>query len=368
MLRTADEIVYRSNRHSPSHSKGCKRTPDSLCRARYPRDLHASTVVDPDSGAIRFRKSEPWINTYNPVLSFLLRCNTDVTCLLSGTQVRAIVAYVTDYITKTGHKPQDVFATIKSVIDQMDEVVANSTGDHAAARLLVVKIVNALSAMQQIGGPAACAYLLGNPDHYTDQNFKTFFWTSYIAYVASTASSQPALAPIADSDNDERVMIGVENETVVPYYRVNDYRYRPLHYEDMSLHMYLTTTVVKKTRSNAPSTTDNESSTGGYRFQPPHPLCETHRVFDVLQGTEYVLNFIGPSLPRKDIGDREVYCRAMLVFFKPGGWRDGNDVIGPHDSWTAAFAATSFPESAMKVMNNMNVLYECLDARDDYSA
>ncbi|EPT05109.1 hypothetical protein FOMPIDRAFT_1107226, partial [Fomitopsis schrenkii] len=111
----SDDIVYRSNRHSESHSKGCKKTPDSICRARYPRELYPQTVIDPDSGAIRFKKTEAWINTFNPVLSFLLRCNTDVTCLLSGTQVRAIIAYVTDYISKGGFDPESVFNTIKSI-------------------------------------------------------------------------------------------------------------------------------------------------------------------------------------------------------------------------------------------------------------
>lgn len=58
----------------------------------------------------------------------------------------------------------------------------------------------------------------------------------------------------------------------------------------------------------------------------------------------------------------------MLVFFKPDGWRTGEDIVAGHDSWEAAFDATEFSEASVKIMKNMNVLYECLDARDDYSA
>ncbi|KZT03007.1 uncharacterized protein LAESUDRAFT_660557, partial [Laetiporus sulphureus 93-53] len=119
VLRDADQVVYMSNRHQcrlqTNHSKGCRRSSDSLCRARFPRDMHPSTEVDIDTGAIHFKKSEPWINTFNPVMSYALRCNTDVTCLLSGTQVRAIIAYITDYITKSPLKTHSIFETVRTV-------------------------------------------------------------------------------------------------------------------------------------------------------------------------------------------------------------------------------------------------------------
>ncbi|KAI0351717.1 hypothetical protein OH77DRAFT_1363640, partial [Trametes cingulata] len=111
----ADEIVYLSNRHDARHSKGCLRGKTQYCRARFPREVRPVTMVDPDNGALRFKQTDPWLNTYNPILSYLLRCNTDVSCLLSGTQVRAIIAYVTDYVTKAQLKTYSVFEAVKSV-------------------------------------------------------------------------------------------------------------------------------------------------------------------------------------------------------------------------------------------------------------
>jgi len=46
------------------------------------------------------------------------------------------------------------------------------------ARSLITKIVNALTAKLKIGGPMASLYLLGNPDHYTNQKFVVFYWKS----------------------------------------------------------------------------------------------------------------------------------------------------------------------------------------------
>ncbi|KZT10315.1 uncharacterized protein LAESUDRAFT_613779, partial [Laetiporus sulphureus 93-53] len=87
------------------------------CQARFPHNIHPSTEVDIGTGAIHFKKSEPWINTFNPVMSYALRCNTDVTCLLLRTQVCTIITYITDYITKSPLKTHSIFETVCTVLD-----------------------------------------------------------------------------------------------------------------------------------------------------------------------------------------------------------------------------------------------------------
>ncbi|KAF8589258.1 hypothetical protein K439DRAFT_1645168 [Ramaria rubella] len=49
---------------------------------------------------INLKKGEAWINTFTPIVTYLLRCNSDVTSLLSGTAIKAVIAYVTDYSIK----------------------------------------------------------------------------------------------------------------------------------------------------------------------------------------------------------------------------------------------------------------------------
>ena len=393
MLQESDDIVFRSNQHTRNHTKGCKRTPTSQCKARYPRELFNETIVDPATGAIRFKKQEAWINTFNPLLSYLLRCNTDVTCLLSGTQVKAVIAYVTDYISKAAYKSDSVFSAVKSIVERYDDILTNHSGRHDAARAVVIKIVNALSAMQQVGAPAACAYLLGNPDHYTDQVFKTFYWMSYVDFVSSTSDIQdPHSAEESEDDLSEKVVVAREDDNIVPYYRVNDYIYRPPEFGHLTLYEYMTSTVIRRVRKVcSPSLTTNQTdnvfgenpsqddaadvddvqlphSLSGYRFLSEHPLVESHRVFSLSADKKYVLNFVGPVLPRKDVGDRNMYCKTMLVFFKPGGWRVGTDLSTNYGSWEDVYDATIFDSAHVEIMRNMNVLYECLDARDDYAA
>ena len=74
------------------------------------------------------------MNTVSPVLTYLLRCNTDVTSLLSGTAIKAIVAYVTEYVTKPGLKTYSIFDTICSVFDKNSEMIGGDHKRHETAR------------------------------------------------------------------------------------------------------------------------------------------------------------------------------------------------------------------------------------------
>ena len=99
-------------------------------------------------------------------------------------------------------------------------------------------------------------------------------------------------------------------------------------------------------------------------FLSEHPLAGTHGVRYLK--TARIPNFIGNTLPRHDQGDREYYCSAMLALFKP--WRSGLDLRHKSDSWDEAFQSHEFLARQLEVMKNMNIRYECLDARDDFHA
>jgi hypothetical protein len=97
-----------------------------------------------------------------------------------------------------------------------------------------------------------------------------------------------------------------------------------------------------------------------------HPLHETHHVYCVTEKYAKVPNFLGGSLPRHDSGDREYYCSAMLTLFVP--WRTGKDIKQEGQSWDESFTTHNFTKRQKDIMKFFNIKYECLDARDDYSA
>ncbi|KAJ7656082.1 hypothetical protein DFH06DRAFT_899625, partial [Mycena polygramma] len=80
----------------------------------------------------------------------------------------------------------------------------------------------------------------------------------------------------------------------------------------------------------------------------------------------FVNILLGDRMPRPDrtAGEKDRWCRAMLILFKP--WRCLKDLKAGQETWTAAFNRTVFSDSARKVMDNMNIENECKDAKDRY--
>ena len=195
---TVDDILLRSNIHRCSFSdpeknkfkaKGCLNK-DGICKARFPRPFVPETAINVDDGYINLKKLEPLLNTISPCITYLFRCNTDVTSLLSGTSIKAVISYVTNYIAKPTLKTYQIFATAYNVFDKN----ANSNSDENSsrtddARKIILNIVNALSSKMEIGSPMASMYLLKNPDHYTSHGFIPFFWKSFVNDVTKSEAS-----------------------------------------------------------------------------------------------------------------------------------------------------------------------------------
>ena len=147
---TVDDLILRSNVHnvalqSQQMRKKVKKSEEAvltsmeIAKHRFPRQIFEETQVDPKTGALNIKKGERWINTLTPIVTFLLRCNTDVTSLLSGTAIKAIVAYISDYVTKPGLKTYTIFDTIRSVFDKSSEMLGGTQKRKDKARSIITK-------------------------------------------------------------------------------------------------------------------------------------------------------------------------------------------------------------------------------------
>ncbi|KAF9455953.1 hypothetical protein BDZ94DRAFT_1178848, partial [Collybia nuda] len=126
-----DDIVFKTNVHTcGSNLKrdgtqdarrnwvGCLDNVWRKCKARFPRPTFKTTEVDLATGNLNVKKGEPWINTVSPVISYLFRCNTDVTSLRSGTAIKGVLLYVSNYVTKPALKTHIIFDTIRSMFQK----------------------------------------------------------------------------------------------------------------------------------------------------------------------------------------------------------------------------------------------------------
>ncbi|VDB96794.1 unnamed protein product [Peniophora sp. CBMAI 1063] len=103
-----------------------------------------------------------------------------------------------------------------------------------------------------------------------------------------------------------------------------------------------------------------------FQFSKDHPQHKTHRIRMASEDQAKIPNFIGGILPRRDKGDVDEYCRAMLTLFKP--WNDALSLKAPEQTWQAAYETYEFTPRDRTIMGFFHVRYECNDARDDFRA
>ena len=399
---TVNDLIFRNNRHT-CRTNWCLKNKWKKCKARFPRPLVPYTSVD-KTGHINIKKSESMINTYNPILTYLLRCNTDVTSLLSGTSIKAVIAYVTDYVTKSPLKTYNIFETICDVFDRNTVIINGDDDREEKARSLLVKIVNGLTTKMQIGSPMAASYLLGLPDHYTSHTFKPCHWRPFVSEVLNC---WPDTNNIKESNHQtEKVILRKINGQYVTFSAVSDYTCRPVCLEQMNLYDWFRLCEKRKinntgrydepvefksnefenditdsetidipthpedphdpTQDFKNKCTENDGTSKALRFLPDHPQHDKYRVDLLSEDQANVPNFLGGPLPRKDNGNQEYYFATMITLFKP--WRHGSDVKKTGQTWQHTFETHEFTPHELEVMNHFNIRYECLDARDDYHA
>lgn len=64
------------HRHTSTCYKYFKKTStdEPVCRMRYPKEIHASTAIDIDTGEIRMKRAHPMVNNFNEWLLLACRC------------------------------------------------------------------------------------------------------------------------------------------------------------------------------------------------------------------------------------------------------------------------------------------------------
>ena len=243
---TVDDIMAKSNIHTCTSNRnkdgtvnkarqyvGCLNNKWGKCKARFPRPIFQTTEVDTETGALNMKKWESMINTVTPLVTYLFRCNTDVTSLKSGTALKAVILYVSDYITKASLKTHVIFDTVCAMFHKNSEMIGGSDARKEKARRLMTKIVNSLSVKMEIGALMACMYLLQNPDHYTNYKFVTFYWQSYVQNVQNAWNPKPV------TDFPEKVTLMKQHGRIIGLSQVYDYIYRPTELEDLNLYEWI---------------------------------------------------------------------------------------------------------------------------------
>ncbi|PBK59622.1 hypothetical protein ARMSODRAFT_899013, partial [Armillaria solidipes] len=160
-----------------------------------------------------------------------MRCNTDVTSLSSGTAIKAVVLYISNYITKSSLKTHVVFEVIRDIFAKSSDVLQSHLPEKEKARRLVGKIVNLLAVKLELGAPMLAMYLLGHPDHYTDHKFIPFYWKTFVNDVRNYWT-----LPDEEQEGSDNVIIIRQGSNLHGFSPVMDYTLRNQQLLNLSLY------------------------------------------------------------------------------------------------------------------------------------
>ncbi|CAF4334893.1 unnamed protein product, partial [Rotaria sp. Silwood2] len=324
------QLVETGNKHK--HSDTCykysnpKQGDKKSCRLRMPRKLVPVSTIDPDTGHISMRRSDPWINNFNEYLIAACRSNMDIKFIWSGSDAKALVYYITDYVTKMSLSFHDTFSLIQKSIASLKNLWHETDKESAIekSRKLVLRCYNTLASQQELSGVQVASHLMNWGDHYTTHRFQGLF------LIQTEKALQTQL-------NEMRAKRKLELEARAE--------------AGKSI----------KEKFNQKGRSPNER----YPFQKQHPQATTYLMMKYSQ--PHVPILYGPQIPRRDREDtRERYSRALLTLFVP--WRTVADLCDMNQTWEDAFKSRQHLISvhSRMVIENIQLLHECKKDRDDH--
>ena len=319
---------------------------------RMPREMFPMTIINPESGEIRMRRSHPMINNFNQSIISVCRCNMDIKFIWSGTDAKALVYYCTDYITKTNLSFHDTYSLVQKAIEPNNN---NGITDNSVdkARMLVLRCYNSLASQQELSGVQVTTYLMDYGDHYASHAFANIFLIAIERYLqneldrnkadlasSSTSTQMTNPNPIdVVEDEDENNAAAMEEhfsikqstdpqKLILVNLRI-DYQFRSpaletvCLYEFVSLfHRRLFTDKDRHITNHSPTNIEDIRPVSGrphqerYTFMAEHPQSRSHGI--IKRPKPVVPVFIGPQIPRKDREETQERCsRAIATLFIP---------------------------------------------------
>ena len=402
--------------HSDTCYKYCdKNDPNKTCRFELEENnVTPESSIDNATGVIVLQHLDGLVNNFNPTVIEAMRCNMDLKFIGTGDDAKALIFYITDYVTKSPLKAHVSYSALEHAMKKFHSM--ENLGDDTAdvAKRLLRKCAFSLTSNQELSGQQVASYLLGYTDNYTSHQFCNLYWPSFERYIDNqlpspecfvhseqappddTYDDVPDSSPsdddfeadderdYADVDVDEdevTVGAGETGNLVMLGGQLSDYVYRGHRLENVSLWDFVAqTTKIATTRVARGSSTSFADNHDPIDLQAVHsrqleyvPFLASHpeherKLLKVLRHTDRRIPVpIGPALPRRDRDyEWNKYCRLMLLLFKP--WRSVSDLRMHFNNWPRAYEdeVPRFDAEVNDIMSNMQLLHECRDSRDEH--
>ncbi|KAL6304622.1 hypothetical protein BKA93DRAFT_720895, partial [Sparassis latifolia] len=167
-----------------SHSKTCFKYwkgPPAPKECRFDLDEKNTTIestIDEETGDIKLRHLDGMVNNFNATILECVRCNMDIKFIGSGESAKAVLFYITDYITKSQMNAHVSYSALKLAIKKLGEFNPNDDNITVRAKRLLQKCSFEIISHQELSAQQVSSYLQQLEDHFTSHEYCKLYWTT----------------------------------------------------------------------------------------------------------------------------------------------------------------------------------------------
>ncbi|KAJ6570553.1 hypothetical protein DFH09DRAFT_1313152 [Mycena vulgaris] len=209
-------LVERCQRHR--HTDTCYKywkAPDPHeCRFDLdPSNERPISVFDEETGEFHLRCLDGLVNNFNLTMMKAIRCNMGTKFIGSGPAAKAILYYITDYITKSQLKAHVAYAALELAVNKLKEFDPVEDDLESRARKLLQKCAHSLISKQELSAQQVVSYLMDFEDHFTSHDYVNLYWTSLEGLINAEDPS-PECYPIRETKRTDDSTASAESTDV----------------------------------------------------------------------------------------------------------------------------------------------------------
>ena len=156
---------------SHTHSATCYKywtgppEPKECCFDLDENNAQLQSTFNSETGEICLRCLDGLVDNFNATILEAVRCNMDIKFIGSGASAKAILYYITDYITKSQLKAHVAYAALELAVGKLGE--CNPQGDNLTVhtKRLLQKCAYSMISHQELSAQQVCSYLLDFTSH-----------------------------------------------------------------------------------------------------------------------------------------------------------------------------------------------------------
>ena len=166
-----------------THSATCYkywRGPPNPKECRFDLDennTQPETKFDMETGSLCLRCLDGLVNNFNETILEAIRCNMDIKFIGSGSEAKAIIYYITNYITKSQLKTHVAYAALELAVKKLGEFNPEDDDLTLRAKKLLQKCAYSMISHQEISAQLVASYLMDYEDHFTSHQYQNLYWT-----------------------------------------------------------------------------------------------------------------------------------------------------------------------------------------------